>query len=159
MLFPTGMFDGKAIALMGEVLHLNGLRIVKHENGILAPCDAGVPLPFEHCPMVLHDGYGHFKALIPFRETSGGTHGEESAASGVESETSGGTDEEEEEEEEASLTEGEEFAASDVESGAMADDLGWSLVRKRGRVVSHGSREVARTRFETRPVSSQVSHL
>ncbi|CAM9212564.1 unnamed protein product, partial [Ectocarpus sp. 4 AP-2014] len=89
MVFPTGMFDGKAIVLMGEVLCLDGLRIVKHENGILAPCDAGVPLPREYCPLVLYDGHGHFKALIPFREASGS---EASGGTDEESEASGGTD-------------------------------------------------------------------
>ncbi|CAN0035893.1 unnamed protein product, partial [Ectocarpus sp. 4 AP-2014] len=110
MLFPTGYFDGKAIVLMGKVLHMNGLRIAKHANGILAPCDARGPLPKEHCPMVVYDEYGHFKALIPSgeaseSEASGGTDGEESAAPDVESDASGGTD-------------GEEPAAPDVESEA-----------------------------------------
>lgn len=92
MLCSYGQFDGKAILLMGKVLPLEGLRIAKHANGILAPGDAQGPLPSEHCPMVLHDGYRHFKALLPFceiseSEASGGTDGE--------LEGSGGTDEEE----------------------------------------------------------------
>ncbi|CBN77343.1 hypothetical protein Esi_0053_0012 [Ectocarpus siliculosus] len=93
MLCFRGQFDGRAFLLMGKVLPLDGIRIVKHDNGILAPCDVGVPLPSGHCPMVLHDGYGHFKALLHFRETS------ESEASGGdsdgESEASSGTDEDE----------------------------------------------------------------
>eukprot|EP00752_Nemacystus_decipiens_P006110 g5512.t1 len=131
MLFLTGMFDGKAVMLMGEVLHLDGLRIVKHKNGILAPCDAGGPLPREHCPMILHDR-GQFKALVPFREASdseasdgtdeeskasGGTDGESGASSGTdeESEAAGGTDEESEA---SGGTDGEKSAAPDVDSEA-----------------------------------------
>ncbi|CAM9149890.1 unnamed protein product, partial [Ectocarpus sp. 8 AP-2014] len=101
MLFLTGMFDGKAVMLMGEILHLDGLRIVKHENGMLAPCDAGGPLPREHCPMILHDR-GHFTAMIPFREAldseaSDDTDGESGASGGTDGESgaSSGTDEKE----------------------------------------------------------------
>lgn len=91
MLFPAGYFDRKAIVLMGKVLHLNGLRIAKHANGILAPCDARGPLPKDHCPVVVYDEYGHFKALIPFLEAS---ESEASGSTDVESEASDGTDEE-----------------------------------------------------------------
>ncbi|CAN0595774.1 unnamed protein product, partial [Laminaria digitata] len=65
VLYLTGLVDGKAVWLSGKVLGLDGLRIVKHDDGLLMPCDAHGPLSSEDCPMVLHDGYGHFKALIP----------------------------------------------------------------------------------------------
>lgn len=65
VLYLTGLVDGKAVWLWGKVLGLDGLRIVKHDDGLLMPCDAQGPLSSEDCPMVLHDGYGHFKALIP----------------------------------------------------------------------------------------------
>ena len=110
MLCSYGQFDGKAILLMGKVLPLEGLRIAKHANGILAPGDAQGPLPSEHCPMVLHDGYRHFKALLPFceiseSEASGGTDGElearvaptrrkEAMPETTESESTGSADEE-----------------------------------------------------------------
>lgn len=66
-LHPTGYLDGRAVWLLAKFLGLHGFRIVKHEDGHLVPCDAGGPISSEECPMMLHDGYGHFKALIPLR--------------------------------------------------------------------------------------------
>lgn len=66
-LHPTGYLDGRAVWLLAKFLGLHGFRIVKHEDGHLVPCDAGGPISSEECPMVLYDGYGHFKALIPLR--------------------------------------------------------------------------------------------
>ncbi|CAM9157067.1 unnamed protein product [Ectocarpus sp. 6 AP-2014] len=66
-LHPTGYLDGRAVWLLAKFLGLHGFRIVKHEDGHLVPCDAGAPISSEECPMMLHDGYGHFKALIPLR--------------------------------------------------------------------------------------------
>ncbi|CAN0290425.1 unnamed protein product, partial [Ectocarpus sp. 4 AP-2014] len=102
-------------------------------------------------------------------EASGGTDGEGSAAPDVESEASGGTDGEESGDTPRCYHDwsDDEFWGddqncldqTDVESDVTDDDLGWSLVGKRGRVVSHGGGEVAKTLSKTRPVSSQVSHL
>ncbi|CBJ48971.1 hypothetical protein Esi_0102_0084 [Ectocarpus siliculosus] len=66
-LHPTGYLDGRAVWLLAKFLGLHGFRIVKHEDGHLVSCDAGGPISSEECPMMLHDGYGHFKALIPLR--------------------------------------------------------------------------------------------
>lgn len=65
---PTGHLDGRAVWLLAKFLGLHGFRIVKHEDGHVAPCDAGGPISSEECPMVLYVGYGHFKALIHFEE-------------------------------------------------------------------------------------------
>ncbi|CAM9972998.1 unnamed protein product, partial [Ectocarpus sp. 4 AP-2014] len=92
ILFSTGYFEGRAVVIMGKVLRLDGLRIVEHKNGILAPCDAGEALPRKHCPMVLHDGSGHFKALVSFRDDP---QSEASGSTNVESDASDGTDGEE----------------------------------------------------------------
>lgn len=63
-LHPTGYLDGRAAWLLAKFLGLHGLRIVKHEDGHLVPCDAEGPISSEECPMLLHDGYGRFKALV-----------------------------------------------------------------------------------------------
>ena len=65
VLCPSGLLDGKAVMCVGKALNLPGLRIVKLTDNRLVPVDAGGDLPVEHCPMVLHDGFGHFKALLP----------------------------------------------------------------------------------------------
>ncbi|CAM9632969.1 unnamed protein product [Ectocarpus sp. 13 AM-2016] len=66
-LHPTGYLDGRGVWLLAKFLGLLGLRIVKHEDGHLVPCDAGGPISSEECPMLLHEGNGHFKALVPLR--------------------------------------------------------------------------------------------
>ena len=65
-LHPTGYLDGRAVRLLAKFLGLDGFRIVKHEDGLLVPCDAAMPIS-EECPMMMHDGYRRFKALIPLR--------------------------------------------------------------------------------------------
>ena len=65
VLCPSGVLDGRAVMCVGKALNLPGLRIVKLTDNRLVPVDAGGDLPVEHCPMVLHDGFGHFKALLP----------------------------------------------------------------------------------------------
>lgn len=65
--YPTGHVDGKAVWLLAKFLGLDGLNIVKHEDSDLVPCDAGGPISSEKCPVVMRDGYGRFKALIPVR--------------------------------------------------------------------------------------------
>lgn len=65
VLCPTGLVDGKAVILMVKVLGLDGLRIVRHSDSLLVPCDAQGSIFSEDCPVVLYDGYGHFKALHP----------------------------------------------------------------------------------------------
>lgn len=173
MLFPTGYLDGKAVWLVGQVLDLDGLRIVKHVDGCLFPADANGDLPVEHCPMVMHDGLGHFKALLPVSgntdgesRASGGTNGEPEASSGTdeESDASGGTDEKSEA---SGGTDGEESGDTPMRYHDWSDDEyygddetwlhqtgqewdGWSLVGKKG---------VARTRSETRQVFPRVRKL
>jgi hypothetical protein len=65
-LYPTGYLDGRAVLLLAKFLGLDGFRIVKHEDGLLVPCHASGHISDE-CPMLMYDGHGHFKALIPLR--------------------------------------------------------------------------------------------
>ncbi|CAN0274717.1 unnamed protein product [Ectocarpus sp. 4 AP-2014] len=110
-LHPTEYLDGRAVWLLAKFLGLHGFRIVKHEDGHLVPCDAGGASSSDECPMMLHDGYGHFKALIPLRRMPlefkmdeeyhllleegfvNGTDEEEAVPGTLDSETSDGTDE------------------------------------------------------------------
>lgn len=61
---PTGWLDGRAVGLLAKCLALAGFRIVKSENSHSLQCGGSRSL-CEECPMVLYDGSGHFKALIP----------------------------------------------------------------------------------------------
>lgn len=62
-LHPTGYLDGRATSLGANSLGLDSFRIGRHEDGNLIPRDVGGPI-FSECPIVLHDGHGHFKALF-----------------------------------------------------------------------------------------------
>ena len=66
-LASNGCLDGRAVWLLAKILGLDGLRIVRHEDGLLIPCDAGGRSDGDR-HLVLQDGYGNYKALIPLHK-------------------------------------------------------------------------------------------
>lgn len=66
-LASRGYLDGFAMELLAEYFGLDGFRIVRaREDGLVVPCDfKGLNLSERDVHLVLFDGYGHFKALVP----------------------------------------------------------------------------------------------
>lgn len=64
---PHGYVGNDQMELMAEYFGLDGFRIVRARgDGTLIPCDGNGPLLGKRdVNLVLYDGYGHFKALVP----------------------------------------------------------------------------------------------
>lgn len=67
-----GYLGGFAMELVAEFFRLDGFRIVRAgEDGLVVPCDCkGEALSENDVRLVLFDGCGHFKALVPMEAMS-----------------------------------------------------------------------------------------
>lgn len=69
-LLESGYLGPLAMRLAAEHIGLHGLRVVVLAGGVLAPVDDQGDLADTDVNLVLYDGYGHFKALLPTASVS-----------------------------------------------------------------------------------------
>ncbi|CAM9581910.1 unnamed protein product [Pylaiella littoralis] len=113
---PHGYVGQDQMNLLAEYFGLDGFRIVMARgDGTLMPCDGKGPLLGERdVNLVLYDGYGHFKALVPEIPEVPDVPEDVMAEVGISTEDAGG--------------------ATDINGGG--DE--WRVVGKNGRVMTGG---------------------